>query len=345
MTPFTTTVPSLSLNHPRTLIALSKAEVDAFFPGKLCEQLRALLPKAIWVTDTLQQHGRWPETLRSAQPEIIVSGWTTPSLIGASPASLRYLCHVAGSVRNLISREDINQGLAVTNWGMLHADTVAECALMLTLCALRRTQWWGRELHEHHRWREDFPKTETLFNKRVGLHGFGAVARRLVDLLQPFQVDLVAFSEGVPDQHFIEKGVQRAASLTELFSRADIILEVEALTSRTHHIIGEQLLRSIRPGGVFVNVGRGAVVDEGALVRVAREGQLQVALDVFETEPLAKESPFRGMPNVTLLPHMAGPTHDQYRHCGEIALNNLECYLRGVPLTAVVTSEAYDRST
>jgi phosphoglycerate dehydrogenase-like enzyme len=258
---------------------------------------------------------------------------------------LRYLCHVAGSVRHLIASENLHRGLVVTNWGLLHADTVAECALMLTLCALRRTQWWGRELHEHHRWREPFPQTETLFGKRVGLHGFGAIARRLVDLLRPFQVDLLAYSEGVPDQHFAEKGVQRAASLADLFSRSDVIIEVEALTPRTLHIVGEPLLRSIRPGGAFINVGRGAVVDEGALVRVAREGQLQVALDVFETEPLAKDSPFRGLPNVTLLPHLAGPTQDQYRHCGEIALNNLECYLRGVPLTAVVTSEAYDRST
>jgi phosphoglycerate dehydrogenase-like enzyme len=97
--------------------------------------------------------------------------------------------------------------------------------------------------------------------------------------------------------------------------------------------------------GVFVNVGRGCVVDEAALIRVASEGKIQVALDVFEQEPLAAESPFRGMPNVTLLPHLSGPTRDRRRDCGALALKNLRAYLRGESQEALVTLDIYDRST
>jgi phosphoglycerate dehydrogenase-like enzyme len=87
------------------------------------------------------------------------------------------------------------------------------------------------------------------------------------------------------------------------------------------------------------------VVDEADLLRVAREGRLQIALDVFEHEPLPADSPLRGLPNVTLLPHLAGPTRDRRRDAGALALKNLRAYLRGEPLEAVVTLEVYDRST
>ena len=80
-------------------------------------------------------------------------------------------------------------------------------------------------------------------------------------------------------------------------------------------------------------------------MRVAREGRLQVALDVYEQEPLPADSPFRGLPNVTLLPHLGGPTRDRRRDSGALALNNLRAFQRGEPLQAVVSLEVYDRST
>jgi phosphoglycerate dehydrogenase-like enzyme len=105
------------------------------------------------------------------------------------------------------------------------------------------------------------------------------------------------------------------------------------------------LLRLIPEGGVFVNVGRGLVVDEAAMARVAAEGRLQVALDVYEQEPLPAESRLRGMPNVTLLPHLGGPTRDRRRDSGALALKNLRAFLRGEALESLVTLEVYDRAT
>jgi len=87
------------------------------------------------------------------------------------------------------------------------------------------------------------------------------------------------------------------------------------------------------------------VVDQDGLLCVAREGQLQIALDVFEQEPLPANSPFRGLPNVALLPHLGGPTRDRRRDAGALAVKNLRAFLRGEPLDAVVTLEVYDRSS
>jgi phosphoglycerate dehydrogenase-like enzyme len=130
-----------------------------------------------------------------------------------------------------------------------------------------------------------------------------------------------------------------------LFATSEIVVELAAATPETYNLVKEAHLRLIPEGGVFVNVGRGCVVDEAGLLRVAREGNLQIALDVFETEPLPVDSPFRGLPNVTLLPHLGGPTRDRRRDAGALALKNLRAYLRGEPQEAVVTLEVYDRSS
>jgi phosphoglycerate dehydrogenase-like enzyme len=122
-------------------------------------------------------------------------------------------------------------------------------------------------------------------------------------------------------------------------------VELAPLIPETKGVVTEHLLRLIRPGGAFVNVGRGAVVDEAALLRVAREGKITLGLDVFAAEPLPVDSGFRGLPNVTLTPHLAGPTTERRRDAGEFALHNLRAYAEGRPLQAVITPQVYDTST
>ena len=87
------------------------------------------------------------------------------------------------------------------------------------------------------------------------------------------------------------------------------------------------------------------MVDESALIRVAREGQLLCGLDVFAHEPLATDHALRGLPNVFLTPHLAGPTSDRYPDATAHALRNLRAFTQGLPLEALVTPEVYDRSS
>lgn len=134
-------------------------------------------------------------------------------------------------------------------------------------------------------------------------------------------------------------------SLESLFSENDVIVELEALTDETKRIVDEKLLRTIPANGVFVNVGRGADVDEAALARVAKEGRIQIGLDVYEEEPLPRGSPLRGLDNVLLLPHVGGPTTDRRVDAGDHALGNLRAYRSGIELKGVFDLEVYDRST
>jgi phosphoglycerate dehydrogenase-like enzyme len=337
------------MSDPRVIVALSDLEIADFFPGELWEELQSLLPKHRRVDPPTVASQGWARLLSESSADILVSGWKTlplpANLTVAQPDALRYVCHVTGTVRKLIPRELIERGLLVTNWGGSISATVAESTLLLTLMALRRASYWSVAMHRDGGWKNPETVTHSLMGRRVGIHGFGAISQRLIAMLRPFTRDIQAYSPHVPEALFEEFGVTRLHSLEQLFSTSDVVLELAAGIPENHHLVTEALLRSIPEGGVFVNIGRGMVVDEPALVRVAREGRLQIALDVFETEPLPVDSPFRGLPNVTLLPHLGGPTKDRRRDSGALAIRNLGAYLKGKPLNALVNLEVYDRSS
>lgn len=331
------------------IVALSDMEAAEFLPGALWQELEDLLPGHRRIRLPLAQPEDWVHMWRETPAEILVSAWETPPLNGAlTPAdlkSLRYVCYLAGSIRKLMPRELVAQGVIVTNWGNSIAATVAECALMLILMALRRASYWAIAMHREGAWKDRSTVTQSLLGRCVGLHGFGAISQNLVPMLKPFTDQIQTYSPHVPDDILASHGVKRVHSLQELFSTSEIMVELAAATPENYHVVKEAHLRMIPEGGVFVNVGRGCVVDEAALVRVAREGKIQIALDVFEQEPLAPDSPFRTLPNITLLPHLGGPTRDRRRDCGALALKNLRAFLRGESQEAVVTLDIYDRST
>ena len=318
------------------------------FPDSQALELESLLPSMEHVNPVISNGDTWKRILEK-QPEILITGWKTPSLpeqhVREVADNLKYICHVGGSVRKLVPRAYIEAGIKVTNWGGTVCHNVAECALLLILSALRRSAYWSIQMHCRGGWKDENLQTETLIGKRVGIHGFGYTARSLVNLLKPFQVEIMAHSDCEPDRYFTAMNVRRASSLEELFDWAEVMIDLAPGTPDNFHIVDEPLLRRLQENAVFVNIGRGSVVDTDALLTIAREGRMQIALDVYEEEPLPKDSGFRGLPNVTLLPHLGGPTVDFRRNCGLFALNNLKRYLTGDPLEAEVSLEIYDRAT
>lgn len=325
--------------------ALAHSELATFFPGHLGEELiRITGPAGLF--DPTAPESNWMEFLEIHRPAVAVTHWSTPPLPEVALSHLRYVAHATGSVRKLVPRHFLEKGVRVTNWGDGAAETVAESALLLTLAALRETQHWGREMHERAGWRRDFGNGRTLFDRTVAIHGFGRIARALLPLLKPFRVSLLVFSEGVPPDFIRQHGAEPAASLEELFnSSADVLIELEALTPRSSGSVREEHLRARPPGSVFVNCGRGAVVDESALIQVAADGNLHLALDVFASEPLPADSPLRGQKNVTLTPHVSGPTPDRFPQCGQMVLSNLQSWRDGKPLMSELNLQAYDLST
>jgi phosphoglycerate dehydrogenase-like enzyme len=327
------------------LAALSSQELTEFLPDSLLAELRGLPGRYEHCDPTRMSADEFYRAVAAANPEVLVTCWKTPPLPATLPPTLRYVCHLAGSIKHLIKREHIERGLIVSNWGGSISRIVAEWALFHILSCLRRATHWTLAMHKAGAWKDGGTETASLFGRRVGLHGFGLVARELVRLLQPFGCVISACAPDVTVETEKQHGIRRSATLEDLFAQNDIIVELAPLIPSTTGIITEKLLRLIQPGGVFVNVGRGAVVDEVGLLKVAREGKIMVGLDVFSKEPLPADSGFRGLPNVTLTPHLAGPTTDRRRDAGAFALDNLRAYVADQPLQAVITTRVYDTST
>lgn len=330
---------------PPAVIALTETDFDHFFPDEGRTRLEAMLPgRRPWPMGL--KGDAWAEWLRAERIEIVVSGWSTPRL-PETTSCLRAVCHVGGSVRNLVPRALMEKGLVVTNWGDLAARSVAEAALHLTLCALRRTPHFIKMMTADARAWPVMPlHTRTLFGRRVGIHGFGGVARALIALLRPFGCHISAYSEGVPTEIYAWLDVRRADSLDALFAGSDVLIEAEGLTPATSGVVDERRLGLLPEGAVFVNVARGGLVaDEEALARVAEARGLRLALDVYREEPLPTDSPLRELHEAFLQPHLAGPTDDEAVRAGFRLLENLARVLAGEVPADVVSLAAYDRAT
>ncbi len=306
-----------------------------------------------WIDISSIDAPAWEKALFQIKPTVLVTCWGTPAIpesFARSPdLSLRYICHLAGGVKPMIPRHLIERGVLVSNWGTSISYAVAEHAILLVLAALRNLPTWNSFLDQ---WPDKITPfacsvlhTRSLRGRRVGLHGFGAIARELVAMLKPFQVELASYSSGVPRSLFEQHGVRCCDSLEELFSGSEVLIECEALTSRSRGSVTEKILRLLPEDAVFVNVGRGRVVDEGALARLASEGRLNVGLDVYDQEPLSLDSPLRQTPHTLLSPHIAGPTLDGFPILSRFAVENIRRYLDGGKIQGLVTLDAYDRST
>jgi phosphoglycerate dehydrogenase-like enzyme len=331
---------------PKTIIASLPQDVYENFFDKVINY-QEILP-TIYRVDPGMMYTYLVQQINQSQSEILLTGWgavALPESFLSDCPTIRYVCHLTGEMRWLLPRKLIEEGLLVTNWGASISDGVAEGTLFLILACCRRAVHTVMTLHVRKGWELDIAPPVSLLDKRVGIHGFGNIAHQLSLLLKPFRCTVSAYSPPVPDRIFTEYGVQRETSLERLFGQNDIIVEVEALTPATRGMVGKDLLERINPGGIFVNSGRGKVVNQVALEEVASRGFVFMGLDVYDQEPLSPDSPLRGLENVYLSPHLAGPTLDHYLFCAEHALANIAAYIQGRPLKGIINVEVYDRIT
>ena len=327
------------------LLVANQGEREKFLPESALAEFRALAPEFRLLDPTGLNAETFARELAAFNPEILVACWATRMIPATLPTRLRYVCYLTGSVKHLVTRAHLERGLLLTNWGGSISRTVAECAFFHTFACLRLATHWTLMLHRDGGWRDGWERVGSLFHRRVGIHGFGAAARAFVKLVQPFECPVSVFAPDVTDAVAAQHGVQRAASLDALFADNDIIIELAPLIPATIGSVTERHLRLLRDGGVFVNVGRAAIVDEAALLRVAREGKIFIGLDVYHEEPLPADSSLRGLDNVSLTPHIAGPTPDRHGDVSAHALRNLRAYAAGQPLEAVITPAIYDSAT
>lgn len=324
---------------------MSAAQRAAFLPADVEAQIASCTDDYEWQELPGYTSAQFADELAKRNPEVLVAGWATPRLPDELPANLRYVLYVSGAVKNIVSREHLERGLVITNWGGSISRIVAEAALMHILNTLRATNHWTLCMHVDKGWNDNAPPANSLFGRKVGIYGFGFIARCLVQLLRPFGVEIMTFAPEIGEDVLAEHGVVRASSLEQLFGENSVVVNLAPLTAKTTDSVRLEHLRLLNAGEALVSVGRGPVINENDLITVAREGRVHFALDVFHEEPLPADSPLRGLRNVMLTPHRAGPTDDRMRDAGEFAVANLLAYVNDEPLKAIVTPEIYDAST
>ncbi len=331
---------------PSSIIASLSQDI---FQQFLCDHHRTdEIVASILRVDPDSSYPHLVEAINSHGAEILITGWGSVPLsenFTRDCPTIRYVCHLTGELRWLLPRSLIQEGLLVTNWGSAISDNVAEGALFLILACCRRATHTVMSMHARRGWDLTIEPPVSVLEKRVGIHGFGNIARQLTLLLNPFRCSVSAYSPPVSDAMFEAYSTRRETSLERLFEQNDVIVELEALTPHTQNMVGKNLLERIKPGGVFINVGRGKVVAERDLEEVASRRAIFIGLDVYSQEPLPADSPLRGLENVFLTPHLSGPTPDRYSLCGEHALANIRSDLLGEPLVGLIGVNEYDRMT
>lgn len=278
------------------------------------------------------------ERIAEHLPDIeIAAGWLPRDLIASAPR-LRWMQQWSAGTDWLLERpEAVEAPFILTNASGVHAEPISEHILAF-LFAFERGLPQAVRAQTRREWqRPESQDVGELLEKTMVLVGVGAIGRRTAILATALGMQVIGVKR-VP-----ESGVPGIAemygpdALLALLPRADYVVLTVPLTRETHHLIGERELRAMRASGRVVNVGRGAVIDEQALLRALQDGWIAGAgLDVFEEEPLPQDSPLWGMDNVIITAHYAGRTPRYDERASKIFLDNLARYVAGEPLKNVV---------
>lgn len=220
-------------------------------------------------------------------------------------AKLRLLTKFGSGVDNIDLAAARRHGVDVCNTKGENANAVAELVVAQMIAMLRYLPETNRELHEG-KWVKRTGRE--LRGKTLGLVGFGMIARRLAALLQPFEMNFLAFDPYPNEEEAQRLGVE-FVTLDQLLQESDLISLHAPGTPENTHMIGEAELGRMKQGALFVNCARAGLVDGSALERALRSGAVAAAaLDAFEQEPADPDDPLTRLPNTVCSAHYGGST-------------------------------------
>ena len=225
------------------------------------------------------------------------------------------------------------RNVIVTNTPDVLNECVADLAMGLTLATLRRISLGDRFVRAGGWLKGALPLAQKVGGKTMGILGYGRIGKAIARRAEAFGMHIVYHGRkpqaGAAHRYY--------ASLTEMARDCDVLMVICPGGAATRHIVNAQVMQALGPEGTLINVARGSVVDEQALVKALTDGSLGAAgLDVFESEPKVPEALF-GMDQVVLQPHVGSATHETRKAMGDLTVDNLRAHFAGKPaLTPVV---------
>jgi phosphoglycerate dehydrogenase-like enzyme len=280
------------------------------------------------------------------QAEVIIYSTLTSDLpfanIWRQAKNVRWIHSLSAGVEKMLTPEVVASPIPITNARGVYKRSLAEFAVlgMLYFCKeVRRLV----ESQRAHRW--DKFLVEWLPGKIMGIAGFGEIGRECAALAKPLGVKIYAVRRK-PELSANDPLADRVFATSEwktMLPELDFLVAAAPLTAETRHMFGAAEFAAMKPSAVVMNVGRGPVIDEQALIQALREKRLRgAALDVFEHEPLPPDHPFWDMENVLVSPHNTDRTRDPdwLDLSMQAFVENFQRYVSGKPLQNVVDKQA-----
>lgn len=308
-------------------------------PPWFIEKLRADFPET-GIAYSAQKRDD-AEALRGAD---VLIGWSlSPGQLRAA-TSLRWIYSITAAIDQFLYPELISSEITLTNAGRVHGPVVAEHAIGMLLALAKRLpsavryqqrRKWAMEAI----WNES-PRPREIRGSTLVVVGLGSIGAEVASMAAALKIHVIGVREH-PDRGVA--GAQQVVgfdALDVVLASADSVVLAAPLTTPTRHLIDARRLQLFKPTAFLINVSRGALVDEAALVKALRDQRIAgAALDVFEQEPLSRWSPLWKMPQVLITPHTAFLTENVWHRHYELFAANMKCYLAGQPLEGVVDTK------
>jgi len=265
--------------------------------------------------------------LRCREAEVVVAlaHEVSQKLVSSMPR-LQWIAALTTGTDHLDTLKDLPSGLIVTSGRGIHGPQMAELAFYYMI-ALSRDARGMMENQKRRKW-ERWPQ-RLLLRKTAVLVGVGAISEDIAVRCQAFGMKTI----GVSDSRATARGFDRMmprSRLAEAAAEADFLIAVVPYAKETHHLIDRHVLSALKGSAVFINIARGNVVDEAALIRYLQEGKIAGAgLDVYAEEPPAPDNPLWGMDNVIMTPRIGGMSDIYAQQALPLLIENLHAYLDG----------------
>ena len=276
------------------------------------------------VTAWLSEHG-------AQVSHVMTTGAVDAAMIAAMP-NLRMIASYGVGYDHIDVAAAVAAGVVVTHTPDVLNAEVATTALMLSMACYRellRDEAYVR----NGRWASDgaAPLTRSLDRQVIGIVGLGRIGMEIVRKFAPFDPTILYHARNARDVDF-----EFCPDLVDMARRSDVLIVITPGGAGTRHLINAEVMAALGPTGTLINVARGTVVDEAAMIAALQSGALGWAgLDVFENEPEVPEA-LRALSNVVLLPHVGSATHETRAAMGQLVVDNLLSDAAGTgPVSAV----------
>ena len=326
---------------------MSRAAAETVFPPSRLDALRAVCDVACGDAEAgdlvLDDLGTARARRLLAEVELLVTGWGCPPLDAAvltAAPRLRAVVHTAGSVRGHVTDACWARGIEVSSAAAANALPVAEYTVAMILLAGKRILERARTYRTERRADDPFRVPEEVGNYRrtVGVLSASLVGRRVIELLRPYDLDVLLHDPYVDAAEAEALGV-RPVGLSALFAESDVVSVHTPLLPATRHLVGRELLTAMRPDALLINTARGAVVDQQALVEVLADRRIRAVLDVTDPEPVPPDDPLWDCDNVLLTPHLAGSQGNECQRLADCAIAEVRRWAAGEPFAHPVRRE------